>query len=184
MKITRDWILANRSSKNGWYYSQIALLGETWPPHKGWMDRAVGREIPDEDAARFVAYGKARPSKGERKKIKQELKKKQAEKCRVKPTVKPADSDFRASDAFLRSYEWRRVRMEALKMHGTRCLCCGASPSTGAVMHVDHIKPRRIYPELALDVTNLQVLCEECNHGKGNWDMTDWREHMNSIMRE
>ena len=47
---------------------------------------------------------------------------------------------------------------------------------TGAVMNVDHIKPRRIYPDLALSLENLQVLCHECNHGKGNWDMTDWRE--------
>ncbi len=43
-------------------------------------------------------------------------------------------------------------------------------------MHVDHIKPRRKYPELALSRSNLQVLCNLCNHGKGNWDETDWRE--------
>lgn len=29
--------------------------------------------------------------------------------------------------------------------------------------------------DLALSLENLQVLCAECNHGKGNWDMTDWR---------
>jgi len=81
-----------------------------------------------------------------------------------------------ASDAFLETYEWRRVRMVALKKHGARCQCCGATPKDGAKMNVDHIKPRRVYPELALDVNNLQVLCDACNHGKGNWDMTDWRE--------
>lgn len=42
-------------------------------------------------------------------------------------------------------------------------------------MNVDHIKPRKLFPELALDPDNLQVLCHECNHGKGNWDMTDFR---------
>ena len=56
-----------------------------------------------------------------------------------------------------------------------RCQCCGNSPKTGAVLNVDHIKPRKKYPELALDINNLQILCEECNHGKGNWDETDWR---------
>lgn len=84
------------------------------------------------------------------------------------------------SDDFLGTYEWRRLRMEALKKYGSRCQCCGATPKDGAVMNVDHIKPRRIYPELALSLDNLQVLCHECNHGKGNWDMTDWREVSNA----
>jgi hypothetical protein len=81
------------------------------------------------------------------------------------------------SDKFLSSYEWRRLRLEAIKLHGSRCQCCGASPVTGAVLNVDHIKPRRLFPKLALDINNLQVLCQDCNHGKPNWDFTDWREN-------
>lgn len=79
------------------------------------------------------------------------------------------------SAEFLQSYEWRRVRYQALQKHGGACQCCGRGAKDGLRLHVDHIKPRRKFPELALDVNNLQVLCEECNHGKGNWDMTDWR---------
>ena len=79
-------------------------------------------------------------------------------------------------DAFLASYEWRQLRMQALKRDGARCKCCGATPADGRVMHVDHIKPRKHFPQLALDLNNLQVLCDVCNHGKGNWDQTDWRE--------
>jgi 5-methylcytosine-specific restriction endonuclease McrA len=36
-----------------------------------------------------------------------------------------------------------------------------------------------------LDINNLQILCHTCNHGKGNWDRTDWRVriwHMNSLL--
>jgi HNH endonuclease len=80
-----------------------------------------------------------------------------------------------ATDDFLLSYEWRRLRMEVLKRDGAKCRCCGATPETGAVMNVDHIKPRRTHPELALDPVNCQVLCNICNHGKGNWDQTNWR---------
>lgn len=81
-----------------------------------------------------------------------------------------------ATDAFLNTYEWRKLRMVVLKKRGPRCECCGATPSDGkTVIHVDHIKPRRKFPELALVESNLQVLCHECNHGKGNWDETDWR---------
>lgn len=79
------------------------------------------------------------------------------------------------SAAFLVSYEWRRVRMAVLKRDGATCRCCGATAKDGTQIQVDHIKPRRLYPELALDETNLQVLCAACNHGKGNWDQTDWR---------
>jgi hypothetical protein len=110
------------------------------------------------------------------------------------PVVKKPEAHFAVRDSFLSSYEWRRVRMEALKKYGARCQCCGATPATGAVMNVDHIKPRKLFPQLALDVNNLQVLCNACNHGKGNWDMTDWRDeqpdltpeqasHLNEIMK-
>ena len=77
-------------------------------------------------------------------------------------------SSRKPKDRFLTSYEWRKVRMRALIRDGARCACCGSTPQNGARMDVDHIKPRRRFPELALDIDNLQVLCDECNHGKGN----------------
>lgn len=83
--------------------------------------------------------------------------------------------EWACSENFLRSYEWRILRMEILKKYGTKCMCCGATPRDGIVIHVDHIKPRKTHPDLALDPDNLQVLCEACNHGKANWDDTDWR---------
>lgn len=82
---------------------------------------------------------------------------------------------FAQTDSFLNSFEWRKVRMMAIKKYGAKCMCCGATPATGAVINVDHIKPRKLWPSLALDINNLQILCHDCNHGKGNWDMTDWR---------
>jgi hypothetical protein len=87
-----------------------------------------------------------------------------------KPKIDPA------SDEFLQSYEWRQLRMRVLVKYGSKCQCCGCDPSDGVKIHVDHIKPRKKYPELALVESNLQILCEVCNHGKGNWDETDWRK--------
>lgn len=83
--------------------------------------------------------------------------------------------EYATSNAFLDSFEWRQLRMVVLKKYGAKCQCCGATPATNAVINVDHIKPRKLFPELALNENNLQVLCSLCNHGKGNWDMTDWR---------
>lgn len=98
---------------------------------------------------------------------------------KVKPTAAAAQSvriaTVVSTDAFLSTFEWRRLRMKVIKHYGPVCMCCAATPATGAVINVDHIKPRRLFPELALDFDNLQVLCHDCNHGKGNWDQTDWR---------
>lgn len=96
------------------------------------------------------------------------------------PTSRPYAGDVNSTD-FLSSFAWRQLRMQVLQKYGRTCMCCGASPATGAVMHVDHIKPRKLFPHLALDADNLQVLCHECNHGKGNWDQTDWRPHDDKI---
>lgn len=79
------------------------------------------------------------------------------------------------SEEFLQSYEWRSLRMEVLAKYGPICMCCGATRADGEKIHVDHIKPRRKRPDLALIFDNLQVLCGTCNHGKGNWNDTDWR---------
>ncbi len=102
------------------------------------------------------------------------IKKSKKKKKSIRPQISNCGNVI--SNEFLMTYEWRKLRMEALKLHGSTCQCCGASPKTGAVMNVDHIKPRKLFPELALDINNLQVLCSECNHGKGNWDQTDWRK--------
>jgi hypothetical protein len=77
--------------------------------------------------------------------------------------------------AFYRSGRWIALRYEVLKKHGGKCQCCGASPRDGAILHVDHVKPRSKFPELALCLENLQVLCSDCNLGKSNTDSTDWR---------
>lgn len=79
-------------------------------------------------------------------------------------------------DRFYRTPAWRAVRYKALKLYGARCQCCGNGPNHGVVLHVDHIKPKSRHPELALEITNLQVLCEDCNLGKMARDETDWRE--------
>lgn len=78
----------------------------------------------------------------------------------------------RSVKEFYRSGTWLELRMKAILKYGRTCHCCGA---TGKVIHVDHIKPRSKYPKLALELDNLQILCVDCNLGKGAWDETDWR---------
>jgi 5-methylcytosine-specific restriction endonuclease McrA len=51
---------------------------------------------------------------------------------------------------------------------------CGCTPKDPTKTNVDHIKPRRRYPELALEFSNLQILCNRCNKQKGN-KVADYR---------
>ena len=76
---------------------------------------------------------------------------------------------------FYQSREWLELRYQALIYHGRRCLCCGATAGDGVKLHVDHIKPRSMYPELELEFNNLQVLCGPCNLGKSNKYLDDFR---------
>jgi 5-methylcytosine-specific restriction endonuclease McrA len=79
------------------------------------------------------------------------------------------------SEEFYASLSWRKIRYQALARSAGRCECCGATGDK-APLHVDHIKPRSKYPDLALVIANLQVLCADCNIGKLNQDETDWRK--------
>lgn|GEM_PF-3203751 len=173
VKIDRAFIEQNRSVRGGWNEKQLRALGVEWPPKKGWIKWVERMDYPQSAIDIFVTAGKEvppRPAPPIRHK-------KPRRKAPVfQPVYAPkVPLTTVATDAFLDTYEWRRIRMTILKRDGARCACCGATPADGVRMHVDHIKPRRIFPALALDPKNLQVLCELCNHGKGNWDMTDWR---------
>jgi hypothetical protein len=109
-------------------------------------------------------------TRGPRKAVHQERLKYAASLPFPAPAAKPEKAiGFYGSD------EWRRIRYDALKLHGGRCQCCGAAPTRQAPLHVDHIKPRSRFPELELALNNLQVLCAACNLGKGARDQTDWR---------
>lgn len=81
----------------------------------------------------------------------------------------------RAGD-FYQSKQWASVRYAALIRADGRCKCCGASSADGARLHVDHIKPRSKFPELALSLDNMQVLCDLCNVAKSNIDQTNWQQ--------
>jgi hypothetical protein len=77
-------------------------------------------------------------------------------------------------DDFRRSLQWKQLRYEALKRSRGCCDCCGARATPGKPLHVDHIEPIAAGGEPD-SIANLQVLCADCNEGKGSWDNTDWR---------
>ena len=73
------------------------------------------------------------------------------------------------------------VRYDVLK-RDRKCVLCGAAPDVDSAvrLHVDHIVPRS--KGGSNDMSNLQVLCAECNLGKSNRDDTAFVEPVNEEM--
>lgn len=104
-----------------------------------------------------------------------------AKKATAQAALPPVVTPIRPANengpwGFYSTETWKRLRYEALVKSDGRCLCCGRSARDGAVLRVDHVEPISKAPHRKADPTNLQVLCNDCNWGKGGWDSTDWRE--------
>lgn len=96
---------------------------------------------------------------------------------RYVPTSEPPPAVAKRQRQRMLKETWFKLRYRALQAAGGKCQCCGATPeSSGGPLHVDHIKPKAVFPELAMEFSNLQVLCKDCNFGKHQWDETDWRK--------
>lgn len=100
-------------------------------------------------------------SKAQRKRLRRKARKQR--KAKPTTTIK--------ARSFYTSWEWKKARYETLKKYGPVCMLCGSDYR----IVVDHIKPVKKFPELALDPDNLQVLCNDCNMGKSNTDYSDFR---------
>ena len=68
------------------------------------------------------------------------------------------------------------IKNEIRRKHGMVCAGCGCMIRLTIMRHVDHIKPKKIYPELEFLYSNLQVLCRPCNAHKSTYDGDDWKE--------
>jgi 5-methylcytosine-specific restriction endonuclease McrA len=71
-------------------------------------------------------------------------------------------------DPFYNSLEWKRVRAFVLRRDSYTCawckkLCLGKSKN-GESPVVDHVRPRREFPHLALNPLNMRVLCRTCDN--------------------
>ena len=171
-------------SNGGGYIDAAKAIGLT-PHNKADAKLMMAAWASKVLAERFIQAPAQKTFSGQQRQVAQRVETKTRRDLNIDP----------ASPEFLQTFAWRQLRMQVIKRYGRRCMCCGATPDTGAVIHVDHIKPRKLFPQLALDFDNLQVLCGDCNHGKGNWDRTDWRpadailpadqqQHINAILAE
>lgn len=74
---------------------------------------------------------------------------------------------------FMRSLEYRAWRDDVFTRDNYTCQDCGnRGNQTGVYLNADHIKPWALYPELRLEVSNGQTLCQPCHAFKTHKDMT------------
>ena len=73
------------------------------------------------------------------------------------------------ADPFYLSKAWRTVRAEALRRDHGMCVRCmerfmngGEKPRLAVIVH--HKKSRKEYPELELELDNLESLCDICHN--------------------
>ena len=73
-------------------------------------------------------------------------------------------------ESFYNSEGWKVLRKKAFQKYPSICMRCGNKD----FLEVDHVKPRSRYPDLELDIDNLQILCRDCNLSKGVKDSPNW----------
>ena len=65
---------------------------------------------------------------------------------------------------FYKSKEWMSLRQKALKRDNNECQLCKADGKYHAAECVHHIKEVKLFPLLALTLSNLQSLCNKCHN--------------------
>ncbi len=97
--------------------------------------------------------------------------------AKPKPEKHPSKAQ---KDEFYKTWDWQKLRVKTFERYGHRCLCCGATRESRDMMGrpvqlvVDHVKPLHNYWSKRLDAENTQILCFDCNMGKGV-EETDYR---------
>ena len=63
------------------------------------------------------------------------------------------------SCSFLRSYEWKEIRVKALNRDNNECCLCGSHER----LNVHHIGYRKFFKQHQLEMNNLVTVCTKCH---------------------
>lgn len=80
--------------------------------------------------------------------------------------LRAQDADQARVDGFRKTYRWRCVRAQVLRVEPL-CRPCSKAGRTELAREVDHIEPLSKRPDLAFTVENLQPICKSCHAKKG-----------------
>ena len=83
----------------------------------------------------------------------------------------------------LHTGKWQKLKQRTYGVYGRMCYCCWKDESDGVQLTIDHILPISKHPKLKYDISNLQVLCFQCNQNKDNFEI-DYRRMLIEILPE
>jgi 5-methylcytosine-specific restriction endonuclease McrA len=86
---------------------------------------------------------------------------------RLKELALERQKSIDEANVFYASAEWQLIREMVITEQGRICQECERTIIDDVDLTVDHIKPKNKFPELALDKSNLQILCRRCYYAKG-----------------
>jgi 5-methylcytosine-specific restriction endonuclease McrA len=77
----------------------------------------------------------------------------------------------RVSNSLKSRYNQDDVREALCRMYDNLCCYCESSVRDVAWEHIEHYKPKSLFPELTFEWTNLHLACPKCNVAKGDqWE--------------
>ena len=96
--------------------------------------------------------------------------------ARLEELARERQASIEAAAAFYASSEWVLLRKQVIEQEGRVCQECGCRIVDDHDLTVDHVLPRSKFPALALERSNLQVLCRSCNAIKATHLPNGWSE--------
>lgn len=146
--INKEFIKLGENGNGGWNKKQLAIVGITWPPFKGWIDSLENKVISYEDAVKFIELKRNKKEKTE------ELKKIKKATCFI-------ETDFKLSwEEQYKHPNWQRVRLIVLNRDNFACCKCGDKHSQ---LHVHHLKYNPKKNIWDVELKNLITLCDKCH---------------------
>lgn len=85
---------------------------------------------------------------------------------------------------FYQTKEWKFLRSQVRKRNNNECQQCKKNGKQSRADMVHHIKEVRQYPELALDSTNCEPLCNSCHNREHPEKLANYQNKIKKFQNE
>lgn len=103
-----------------------------------------------------------------------------------KEKIKKYKEKYNDKDSFYRTQRWRKLRKRVLERDNYLCVRCLHKYNifNSENLEAHHVKSRKNYPELELDMNNIVCVCKTCNLQLGTADSLDFEYRTNTLSED